>query len=146
VALFGVKVCVVFFLSPVIERLAPAACISVYPHLDRQTNRPDCGFSRSQSRPQPLSSSHLLIHFLLQSLHPTTRRYHSRYTGTVVERTTKIKRSSFTSNRPAGSGFQLRHQFENVATSSRFLLDANEKLLFPNNTLTSKMVGQHLEF
>jgi hypothetical protein len=40
----------------------------------------------------------------------------------------KIKRSSFTSNRPAGSGFQLRHQFENVITSSRFRLEANETM------------------
>lgn len=40
----------------------------------------------------------------------------------------KIKRSSFTSTRPAGSGFQLRHQFKNVISSSRFRLDANEKM------------------
>jgi hypothetical protein len=40
----------------------------------------------------------------------------------------KIKRSSFTSNRPAGSFFQLRHQFENVITSSRFRLEANETM------------------
>jgi hypothetical protein len=40
----------------------------------------------------------------------------------------KTKHSSFTSNRPAGSGFELRHQFENFITSSSFRVDANETM------------------
>jgi len=106
----------------------------VDPDLDLQTNCLDCYFcgSRHSTSNQTTTASFLTPPDSLRTL--TIMSYHSALSFEIYWyccwMNQKIKRSSFTTNRPAGSSFQLRHQFENVITSSRFRLDANETMYF----------------
>jgi hypothetical protein len=148
VALFSVTVCILCFLSPVIDRLAQVASTSaLYSGQCGARSRPGdklswpwylcvppCTFPGTAPpiRPPPLPSTYFPIHYSP----PTTTR---RYTVQVYWHCD----SSFPSNRPAVSGFQLHRQFEND-TSSPFRLVAANKMQFISKSHANLKMVTHL--